>query len=279
MSIIQNMAMAEYQARPEISSHDLKLIHKAPFAYRYAKDQGVTEDEDMCLGSLLHLAVLEPDLLESEVAIVPADAPPRPLPVHHKIRKEGRELTDVAKARFDFWDAWTAENEGKKQVSAADLERVQGMHKSLMATPTVRNAITVAGLREAVGIFEYEGVQCRMRPDIWADDEIIDLKSTGDCERGAFSREIYSKRYHSQASFYNEGCAALGRPIRRFVWIAIETKAPYLCTFHFAAVSVLEHGRIDNVRDLAKFKECEETGVWPGARQYQEPIELPAYAE
>lgn len=279
MPIIENMPMAEYQAREEVSSHDLKLIHKAPFAYRYAKDQKEPEDEDMCLGGLLHLAVLEPDKLEEEVAILPADAKPKPLPAHYKMREEGRDLTDSAAERFEFWDAWAIKSAGKKNVTAKDLEKVQGMHKSLMATPTVRNAVTVAGLREAVGLFEYEGVACRMRPDIWADDEIIDLKSTGDCERRAFSREIWSKRYHSQASFYERGSAALGRPIKRFVWVAIETKPPYLCTFHVAAVSLLEFGRIENVRDLAIFKDCQTKKFWPGARQYPEEIELPAYAE
>jgi hypothetical protein len=276
--IVPNMPMAEYQARPEVSSHDLKLIHKAPFAYRYAKDQGITEDEDMCLGSLLHLAVLEPDLLESEVAIVPEDAPAKPLPVHRKMQAENR-MSSIAKERIEWWDQWSESTKGKANVSASDLEKVRGMHKSLMATPTVRNAIAAEGLREVTAFFEYEGVACRMRPDIWCDDEIIDLKSTGDTDRKAFQREIWSKRYHTAASFYGEGAKALGRPIKRFSWVTIETKPPYLCAVHIAHSNLIEFARIENVRDLQVFKDCTARKFWPGVRQYPEEIELPTYAE
>jgi len=279
MSIIKDLPMADYQKRPEVSSHDLKLIHKAPFAYRFAKDSGDEEDEDMCLGSLLHLAVLEPDQLESQVAILPADAPGKPLAAHLKMREEGRELTDKAKERFGFWDEWNEKTKGKQNVSAKDLEKVQGMHKSLMATPTVRNAITVDGLREASAFFECEGVACRMRPDIWAEDEILDLKSCGDCSRDAFSREIWSKRYHSSASHYMEGAKTLERKAKRFVWIAIETKPPFLCAVHIASFNLLEFGRIENLRDLNIYKGCVTKGYWPGVRQYTEEIELPTYAQ
>lgn len=278
MSIITDMPMEEYQARPEISSHDLKLIHRAPFAYRFAKDTGQVEEEDMCLGSLLHLAVLEPEQLESQVAILPADAPGRPLAAHHKMRAEGRELTEAAKIRFGFWDEWNEKTKGKQNVSAKDLETVQGMHKALMATPTVRNAITVEGIREASAFFQSEGVDCRMRPDIWAEDEILDLKSCGDCSRDAFSREIWKKRYHSSAAHYMDGAKALGRPAKRFVWIAIETKKPYLCAVHIASDMLLDFGRIENKRDLWIYKSCTEKGYWPGVRQMEEPIELPNYA-
>jgi peptidyl-tRNA hydrolase len=276
--IIPNMPMAEYQARPEVSSHDLKLIHKAPFAYRYAKDQGIVEEDDMCLGSLLHLAVLEPDKLENEVAIVPEDAPRKCTKAQLKAIAEDRG-SDIALESFSWWNDWQESTKGKANVSASDLEKVRAMHKSLMATPTVRNAIAAKGLREATAFFEYEGVACRMRPDIWCEDEMIDLKSTGDTDRKAFIREIWSKRYHTAASFYGEGAKALGRPIKRFSWVTIETKAPHLCAVHIAHANLIEFARIENVRDLQVFKDCTARKFWPGVRQYPEAIELPTYAE
>lgn len=277
-SIIEGMPMPEYQARPEVSSHDLMMIHRAPFAYRFAKDNPEEEDDSMCLGSLLHLAVLEPDQLETQVAILPADAKPKPLPAHLKMRAEGRELSESAKERFGFWDEWDEKTRGKQNVSAKSLATVQGMHKSLMATPTVRNAITAAGLREASAFFTLHDVACRMRPDIWPEDELIDLKSCGDCSREAFSKEIWKKRYHSSAAHYVDGSKECGRPARRFSWVAIETKAPYLCSVHIASPTLLEWGRIENQRDLAIYKDCTAKGYWPGVRSYQEPIELPTWA-
>lgn len=277
-SIIEGMPMAEYQARPEVSSHDLMLFHRAPFAYRFAKDNPEPEEDNMRLGSLLHLAVLEPDQLEAQVAILPEDAKPKPLPAHHKMRAEGRELTEAAKVRFGFWDEWDEKTKGKQNVKAGDLAKVQAMHKSLMATPSVRNGVSAEGLREASAFFTYNGVAARMRPDIWPEDEIIDLKSCADCSREAFSREIWRQRYHSSASYYMEGSKLVGRPAKRFVWIAIETKAPHLCSYHIASTSLLEFGRIENERDLFMMDQCAAKGFWPGMRGFPEPIELPDYA-
>lgn len=278
--IIPDMPMAEYQARPEVSSHDLKLLHKAPFAYRYAKDQGIVEEEDMCLGSLLHLAVLEPDLLESEVAIVPEDAPRKCTKAQLKAIAEDRGSA-IAIDSFNWWNDWQEKTAGKKNVSASDLEKVRGMHKSLKATAHVRDAVTSKGIAEASAFFTHHDVACRMRPDLWTEDEIFDLKSTGDCSRDAFTREIYKKRYHAQASFYVKGAAALGRPVKQFVWIAVETKAPYLCAAHIirADSPFLALGEVDNFRGLLAYAKGMETGYWPGVRQYPEEIEMPTYAQ
>lgn len=278
-SIIEGMPMEEYQAREEVSSHDLKMIHKAPYLYRHAKDTGVVEEE-MRIGTLLHLAVLEPDQLEAEVAILPEDAPAKPLPAHHKMRAEGRDLTDSAKERFGFWDDWNEKTQGKSNVSAKDLKSVQGMHRSLLATPNVRDAITMEGLREACGFFTLHDVACRMRPDLWTADEIVDLKSCSDCSRESFSRDIYKQRYHAQASFYMEGSAAIGRPMKQFVWVAVETKPPYLCSVHISKPGslLLNLGSIDNLRGLDQHKKSTASGYWPGVRQYSEEIELPTYA-
>lgn len=279
-NIIEGMSMAEYQARPEVSSHDLALIHKAPFAYRYAKDNPEPEDEDMGLGSLLHLAVLEPDLLEASVAIVPEDAPAKPLPVHRKMQAENR-MSAIAKERIEWWDGWAESTKGKANVSAAALKKVQGMHKSLMATKHVRDAVAASGLREASAFFTHHDVACRMRPDIWPENEIFDLKSTGDCSRDAFTREIYKKGYHRQASFYVKGSAALSRAAKQFVWIAIETKPPYLCAAHIIKHDspFLALGEVDNFRALQAYKKAMESGYWPGVRQYPEEVEMPTYAQ
>lgn len=278
-AIVEGMSMAEYQARPEVSSHDLALIHKAPFAYRYAKDNPEPEDESMGLGSLLHLAVLEPEQLENQVAILPADAPPKPLPIHRKMQAENR-MSIVATERINWWDQWAEETKGKQNVKAADLAKVQGMHKSLMATPHVRDAVAAKGLREASAFFHHHEVACRMRPDLWAVEDLFDLKSTGDCTRDAFTREIYKKGYHRQASFYVKGAEALGKPVKQFVWIAIETKPPFLCAAHIIKHDspFLALGEVDNFRALAQYKRAMESGYWPGVRQYPEEVEMPSYA-
>lgn len=276
--IIPDMPMAEYQAREEVSSHDLKLIHRAPFAYRFAKDNPEPEDETMGIGSLLHLAVLEPEQVEAQVAILPEDAMPKPTAPQLKAIKAGKGSPNGL-ARLAWWDDWNESSKGKLNVKPSDLVKVTGMHKSLMATPTVRTAISSTGIREASCFFDLWDVACRMRPDHWGDDEVMmDLKSTGDCSREAFSREIWKQRYHAQMSFYDHGATQLGRKPRLCVWIAVETKPPFLCSYHIASISLLEFGRIENTRDLATFKKCSQSGFWPGVRTYPEPIELPAYA-
>lgn len=278
--IIENLPDTEYHARPEVSKHDLDMIRRAPLLYQYRKSKPEPPNEEMNFGSLVHLALLQPHLLDSSVAFLPEEHPDRPLPAHHKMRSEGRKLTDSAKERFVFWDQWNAENEGKQIVTPAMMEKVLGIQDSIMKNPATRQFFTMDSLREPSLFFEMEGVKCRARLDMLGDGIIADLKTTGDASANGFAKDIARYSYHRQGAMYIDGAKICGRPAKRFVLIAVETTAPHLCTFHTLGQTSIDCGRVDNKRGLATYRKCLESGIWPNmsAPFEGEEIECPLYA-
>lgn len=278
MSIITDMPMAEYQARPEVSKHDLDDFEKAPSVYRYFKDNPKAEREEMGIGSLAHLILLEPEKLDELCIVLPPDPPRRPTAKQLAVAVEKR--SDAAKKSIEFWEEWTAKADGKTIVKSKDLETVRAMHASVMGNRSTRKLLESAGLREASLFWSMGGVECRMRPDILADEGIIiDPKTTSDARRNQFMAEIYRMRYHNQSSYYKEGSIANGYPFKAFIFLPIETKPPYLCTYYKASDVMLDWGKIENDRSILNLKKCQETGEWPGLiGDLNNPIELPAWA-
>lgn len=269
--------MSEYQARPEVSKHDLDLIRKAPLAYRYAKDHP-KQDEKMGMGSLAHLVILEPDEVASQIITLPEDRPNRPMAKQLAMPADKRSA--AATKSIEFWEKWDKEAEGKTLVTPETLELVDGMHSSLMAHGSIRQIMEADSIREAVLLWEMHGVKCRARPDMILDGVIVDLKTTGDCARESFAKEIWKMRYHAQAAFYMDGGnAVLQDSIKRFLFVAVETKPPFLCAYYYASPTMLDWGRIENQRDLALYKQCADSGIWPGVDcRSDNPIELPSWA-
>lgn len=288
-SIVFDMPEAEYHARPEVSKHDLDLLRRAPLLYRYRKDNPEEPDEEMNFGSLVHLALLQPHLLESAVAFLPEKSPQRPTIVQINNRLTGKPDTESAAERFGFWDKWDAENKGKQIVTPQNYEHVLGIQKSIMANPDTARYFDHDPGREVSLFWEREitvmkdgarqkvKVPCRARLDLLRSVEIGDIKTTGDAQRSGFSRDMAKHRYSHQGEHYIDGAKANGYNIRSFVMIAVETKPPYLCTDHSLGESSLEVAKQENLRDLRTFWECSESGIWPNIKSHPQPLEAPIY--
>ncbi len=276
--IIENMPEAEYHARPEVSKHDLDLIHRAPWAYRYAKDNPEEETEEMNFGSLVHLAVLEPERLESHVCFVPDDMP-KDLRRFRNAKAPSAETLESC----DAWDDFTSRNEGKKVIKPKQFEALKGIQKSLLSNTITARLLEADGPTELSVFWERFGVQCRARIDKIT-DYILDLKTCGDATRQGFMKEIGKRRYAHQGEHYLDGAKANGYTPKGFVMIAVETEAPYLCTAHRLGSESIALAMIENRRGIEAWKRANESGYWPGIRaaidheQKLVPLEAPAWA-
>lgn len=275
--LVENMPEAEYHARPELSKHDMDMIRRAPLLYQYKKANPEPPDEEMNFGSLVHLALLQPHLLESAVAFLPDDAPDRPLPAHHKMRTEGRELTASAIERFTFWDDWNEKTKGKQIVKPETFEKVLGIQKSIMSNPATAVYFDRDPLREVSLFWERFGVKCRARLDLLHAVEIGDLKTCGDASRNGFAKDIAKCRYPHQGEHYDDGAKACGYNIQAVVFVAVECHPPYLCAAHTLGESSLSIARDENKRDILTFKKCLESGVWPNIKNDLRPLDSPIW--
>jgi exodeoxyribonuclease VIII len=250
------MTNKEYHAHPAISKSGLDLINKSPAHFKWARENPVEQTPAMRIGSLTHLAVLEPDSFSSECVVVPS-------------------IDRRTKAGKADWDAFVAENPGRELITSEE-------HSKFMAIRDAVYAHSIAGklLRkiEAVEVSTFwedleTAVGCKCRPDaVLQNGMLLDLKTTTDAGQG-FALSVRKFRYHVQAAFYGDGMG--GGDMHPMIFVAVETSPPHLVCCHVIAPDSLQCGRETYKRNLRTFAECQATGVWPGYPETINTIELP----
>lgn len=192
------------------------------------------------------------------------------------------------------------ENNGHRNVLDSDAwEQLHRMRDAVMAHPAARALLTaVPGVAEqsVYWIDAETGELCRCRPDFWRQDGIIvDVKTCEDASPEGFAKSIHNWRYHVQHPFYQDGinamreqllAAAAGEefppvvpaPVRAFVFLAVEKKAPHAVAVYMLDAEAVELGRMEYRRDLNTLHQCIENDNWPGYGDVIQPITLPAWA-
>lgn len=128
---------------------------------------------------------------------------------------------------------------------------------------------------------EATGVLRRSRFD-WHEPSgiLVDYKTTICSEPDAFARSAKTFGYHMQSAWYQDIALDLGIAVRGFVFIAQEKEPPYLVSVVQLDEDSDELGRHRNRRALEMFRDCTESGIWPGYTPDDEitSISLPAWA-
>jgi len=132
-------------------------------------------------------------------------------------------------------------------------------------------------IREASLFWERFGVKCRARVDVLSFNGVADLKTCGDASRHGFAKDIAKRRYAHQGEHYLDGAKACGRIANHVTFIAVETSPPFLCAAHLLGEASIEIARSENRRDLAIFKKCQDSGVWPNIKNHLQPLESPIW--
>lgn len=175
----------------------------------------------MEIGTLAHVALLEPDRLEKSYAIFPQSV----------LAKNGAVSTDAAK---DFRDEHEAA--GRVVLKAQDFEIVQQMAASVRAK--VGNWLKFKKRVEHACYWKdpATGLLCRCRPD-WLIEKpdvayCLDFKTTDDPKPGPFSRVAELYDYHLQDDHYSDGISiALQRRVE-FYFVVVKSSFPFTCVLY-----------------------------------------------
>lgn len=250
------MTNAEYHAQPGISKSGLDLINRSPAHYKWAQDNPSDPTPAMRIGTLTHLAVLEPDRFDSECVVMPS---------MDRRTKAGKEL----------WEQFQADYPEHELLTSDEHTRIMGIRDAIRAHPMAKKLLDRITEVEVSTFWKdpVSGIECRCRPDAILDNGmLIDLKTTRDAGQG-FERSVKQYRYHVQASFYGDGMG--GMEERPMVFIAVETEAPYLVSCNIIGPDSLLAGREAYRRNLATYAECVATDTWPGYSDTIQTINLP----
>ena len=278
--IFPTIPAAQYhQRRVDVASASgLKQMLRSPAHFKH----WATHPEDdktspaLTFGRALHAAILEPDVFLRTYAVVEAGAPKYPTAAQWNAKKSNPE-SEAAKA---WWKEWEANNAGRIRLSLDDYDRAQRMADSARSHP-VAAGLVVGGDREITfrWVDEATGLQCQSRADLYARGEfLMDVKSCRDASAEGFARAVAGYHYDLQAAHYVEGVRACGDSIRWFVFLAIESEAPYVCQPFVLDAKAEERGWNLRQRAITRQAECLRTGRWPGYSEQLGEVHLPTFA-
>lgn len=187
----------------------------------------------------------------------------------------------------DIKAEWMTNNGHRNVLEPEAWDQLMNMRDAVHAHPKARALlIGKPGVaeRSVYWIDEATGELCRCRPDFWRDDDIVvDLKTTEDASEEGFSKSIANWSYDTQDAFYRDGCAAAGRPLRAFVFLAVEKSARVVegkalgVAVYYLDDAGRELGRAKYRQDLAKYAECKRANVWPCYSDDMQKISLPQW--
>lgn len=229
--------------RDSLSVSGAKTILKAPALFRWQQDHPVHKDV-FDVGSAAHALVLG---IGAPIAVI--DAP-------DWRGKGAREARDAARAN------------GKTPLLAADHARVVAMADKL-SEHTLAMRLLSEGRPEvsAYALDEETGVMRRGRFDWLGASVLTDYKTCASADPrdlagryGAVAKWGYDK----QAAWYTDLARDLGHPAAAFAFIFQMKEPPYLVTVAYVDDDDLYDARADNRHALERFRDCTESGIWPG---------------
>lgn len=268
MTILRDMPAPEYHSLDAVGGTALKdiLPPHTPLHFwaRHVDSARVVKTTPaMRLGTLVHLAVLEPERYAREVVVAPSGIDRR--------TKAGKEA----------WETFAAECGGKEIVSAEDADLIGRIASSVMANKAAAGLL--AGARTEVSMLWDDGVtgvRCKGRIDgVSKHGALFDLKTSSDASADGFGKSIANFGYHIQAAHYIDGFETEhGERPSAYVWIVVEKEPPHAVALYAADSEMIAIGSQLRTKALDLIAECRATGVWPGFDTHIKQISLPAWA-
>lgn len=255
---VTDMPADVYHSHDSISNTGLKLMMRSPAHYKYQERKESTRA--MVLGSALHMACLEPDIFYDTYRLLRSS--------------ENRMTSEYKEAKKEFGEEFV--------LVKPEIEKIEGMAKSLSKSNVYEFIDNYNCDKELSGfsIDPETGLMCRHRFDAIIDGLAIDLKTTTDARKPAFSKKILDFGYHIQAAFYSDQYNWItgGEEIDRFIFAAIETSAPYAVKIYQLDQESIEAGRKKYRQALNEYAQCKASDTWPSYDQEIETIGIPQWA-
>lgn len=245
-----------YRAAPGVNISNLKKMARTPAHYLAGVQYPLEPTETMEFGTLVHLAVLEPNRLAQSYVVRPDGLDFR--------SKEGK--------------AWK-EAQTVQILTPEQDHALQGITRTIQTHPTA--ASVLAGGQKEVSVFRHHRdtrLLLKGRIDCLTEDAngfrtIIDVKTTQDASPGEFARSVAKFRYDAQAAFYMDLTDA-----EFFLFVAVEKEPPYGVGVYQLDAAAIENGRRSYETWLQRLWDCQSTDTWPSYPTEIQTISLPKWA-
>lgn len=224
-----------------LSVSGMKLLLDAPALFRHRQDN--PEHKDVFdLGTAAHRKVLG---VGAETAVIHAD---------DWRTKAAREARDAART------------EGKVPLLAKDAAVVDAMALKL-SEHRLASTLLTDGEAEVSMFWHDEAweVTRRARFDWLRGDGIaVDFKTAASANPRKLPATSHDFGYHMQEANYRDVAEGLGVDVSDFVFVFQEKTEPYLVTVARLDPEFVSLGRARCAAALERFRDCTESGLWPG---------------
>lgn len=263
----------EYHSNAAISRSNLVHFNKNPYHYWYNKLSGETvhkETKDMAMGSLVHTMVLEPHLFDEQYCFFPTLEQKPPEVRLKDVGREQFEQIKQARKEIDERNHLLLNDFNncvlnKAVVKFEDYGIAKSMQDAVYKEEVAKWLIQDSRIENSI-FFTHQstGLQCKVRPDIWRDNIIGDLKTSKDVSPRAFQRSAMDYYYYLQAGMMKPALASIGIELEKFIIVAVEKEKPYHVGIYMLDDEAIEFGVQQFNRLIEGVASCMEKNEWPG---------------
>jgi len=251
---------ADYDACTNLNQSAAKLLLVSPGHFRDYLDSPRKETAALRMGTLVHLATLEPDRFNAELITIPEDAPKKPTEKQLNAKKPKLEHLE-AKA---WWDNFNELAKGKTIVDQDEQEQAKAMGLALSAELKHWGVKPVA--QELSLTCTYSDIALKGQVDLISEDGwIYDLKSMEKrLSPYTVRSSVYKWGYQFQAAFY---CLlfkqVFGIRAKGFRMVCVEKSKPYATGIYEISGELINEGMLQVTQALESYKACTAFNSWP----------------
>lgn len=257
--IYDDLPADQYHADPAYSFSAIKQAMRSPAHLKAWLTAPPEQTPAMRIGTLTHLAVLQPDLFGSTTAVAP---------IVDRRTKEGKSI----------WEQFQAQNTGKEIITNDEREQLTAMRDSVRIHPAA-SALLGEGTAE-VSVFNQcveTGLPLKARMDWVRENAIVDLKTTEDASPAGFAKSVSNYRYDLQAAHYRRMLKLQGRGELPYILIAVEKEAPFAVAVYRLDEGDLTLADMQMQQQLRAIASCCEFNSWPAYSREVETLTLPKW--
>lgn len=268
------------------SNSRLSLVKRSPAHLKAEIDQPKAPTEGKIIGRACHSSILEPAIFGTSFTIAgQCDAVTG--------KKEQCRNSGLAYVEGFGWACGThlkglpsPITDGRTVLSTDDYALCVNLREAVRSHASAGALLDCSTERELSIVWRDEetGLLCKARLDGYVPPgtipggAILDLKSTTDASKAAFSRDIFTYGYHRQGAFYLAGTAAVGLEAQHFIQVPVEKARPFAVATYRLRDDALKLARTEIAPLLRLYKQCVDTNTWPAYSESIEDVSVPEWA-
>lgn len=264
---VATLDAADYHRSYGVTKSGLLMLQKSPAHYYHWLTSPPTESTAaMNKGTATHTLLFEPQKWDKEICVIPADAPSKPT----KAMLDAKKPSEESLAKIAWWADFNEKNADKCIITADEEADARAMvdavlkHEDILPLlhhPSAKAEVSITAIEEVDGL----SIPCKMRCDLLTEDgkTIVDLKTAMDASQEGFAKAFFSRGYWMQAAHYIATARKAGVPVERFIFVAVESTAPYSVALYEMDAKSLEKSIAIRDRLLKVLAQCTATGKFP----------------